>query len=211
MYRALETSLAHTDMYKTKVVVKSRGEVIWNAPVTWKISCSSDVTWFPVDEQVCEKLTDFVITFTHIRYFTVWFKNLFFESLFILNLYCARTMVNLILLSFFCIMLTLNLGKWLVASHYAWCSGQHYYTTSFNKVWIHFLHRFQSFSPRVRGFLLWESLTMVPAGNKAKRLLSVKHSRNNTLSSSSRSQLITKETIKIESIKHWSRHCDIVS
>ena len=57
MYRALETSLAHTDMYKTKVVVKSRGEVIWNAPVTWKISCSSDVTWFPIDEQVCEKVT----------------------------------------------------------------------------------------------------------------------------------------------------------
>ena len=131
----------------------------------------------------------------------------FFESLFILNLHCARTMVNLIWLSFFCIMLT----EKFVASRYVWCSGQHYYTTSFNKVWIHFLHRFQSFSPRVRGFLLWESLTMVPAGNKAKRLLSVKHSRNNTLSSSSRSQLVTKETIKIESIKHWSRHYDIVS
>ena len=142
-------------MYKTKVVVKSRGEVIWNAPVTWKISCSSDVTWFPVDEQVCEKLTDFVITFTHIRYFTVWFKNLFFESLFILNLYCARTMVNLIWLSFFCIMLT----EKFVASRYVWCSGQHYYTTSFSKVWIHFLHKFQSFSPRVRGFScenLWQ-------------------------------------------------------
>ena len=203
-------------MYKTKVVVKSRGEVIWNAPVTWKISCSSDVTWFPIDEQVCEKLTDFVITFTHIRYFTVWFKNFFWVTFYIEFTLCKNNgkpyMVNLIWLSFFCIMLTLNLGKWLVASRYVWCSGQHYYTTSFNKVWIHFLHRFQSFSLRVGGFLLWESLTMVPAGNKAKRLLSVKHSKNNTLSSSSsRSHLVTKETIKIESIKHWSRHCDIVS
>jgi len=51
---ALEASLAHTDIYKTKVTIQSDGTAIWTAPVTWKISCSSDVTWFPIDEQTCK-------------------------------------------------------------------------------------------------------------------------------------------------------------
>jgi len=48
-----ETSLAHTDMYKTKALVTHTGKVIWTAPVTWKVQCSFDVTWFPIDKQVC--------------------------------------------------------------------------------------------------------------------------------------------------------------
>ena len=55
------------------------------------------------------------------------------------------------------------------------CSGYHHCTTSSNKAWTQVLHRFKSCSWRVGDSRWWGSLTMVPAGNKAKRLLSVNH------------------------------------
>ena len=57
------------------------------------------------------------------------------------------------------------------------CSGYHYCTTStsFNKAWTQVLHRFKSCSRHVGDSRWWGSLTMVPAGNKAKRLSSVNH------------------------------------
>ena len=48
-----------------------------------------------------------------------------------------------------------------------WCSGYHYCTTSFNKVWTRILRRFKSCSGRVGDLRWWESLTMFPAANKA--------------------------------------------
>ena len=45
-------SYSHTDLYKTKAFIQSNGDVIWTNPVTWRASCSFDVTWFPVDKQV---------------------------------------------------------------------------------------------------------------------------------------------------------------
>ena len=44
--------MAHTDLYKTKALVKNTGVVFWSAPVTWRVACSFDVTWFPIDKQV---------------------------------------------------------------------------------------------------------------------------------------------------------------
>ena len=56
-----------------------------------------------------------------------------------------------------------------------WCSGYHCCTTSFYKVLTQVLRRFKS-CPRRVGDSRWRgSLTMVPAGNKAKRLSSVNH------------------------------------
>ena len=51
----------------------------------------------------------------------------------------------------------------------------HSCTTSFNKFWTQVLHRFKSCSRCVGDSQWWGSLTMVPAGNKAKLLLLVHH------------------------------------
>ena len=56
-----------------------------------------------------------------------------------------------------------------------WCSGYHYCTTSFNYTWTQVLRRFKSCSRRVGDLWWWGSLTMVPAGNKAKCLSLVNH------------------------------------
>ncbi|XP_057302527.1 neuronal acetylcholine receptor subunit alpha-2-like isoform X2 [Hydractinia symbiolongicarpus] len=48
-----DESNAHTDYYKTKATIYADGDVMWVAPVTWQVSCSFDVTWFPVDKQSC--------------------------------------------------------------------------------------------------------------------------------------------------------------
>ena len=56
-----------------------------------------------------------------------------------------------------------------------WCSGYHYCTTSFSKAWNQVLRRFKPCSRRVGDSRWWGSLTVVPAGNKAKRLSSVNH------------------------------------
>ena len=56
-----------------------------------------------------------------------------------------------------------------------WRSGYHYCTTSFNKAQTHVLGRFKSCSRSVEDSRWWGFLTMVPAGNKAKRLSSVIH------------------------------------
>ena len=50
--RANSESKFHTDMYTSKVKVSSDGTLIWNNLVTLFVSCSFDVTWFPVDKQV---------------------------------------------------------------------------------------------------------------------------------------------------------------
>ena len=49
-----------------------------------------------------------------------------------------------------------------------WCSGYYYCTISFNKAWTLVLRRFKSYSRRVGDSRWWGTLTMVPAGNKAK-------------------------------------------
>ena len=51
-YRANEFSFAHTDVYKTKALLSHTGEISWAAPVTWRVSCEFDITWFPLDKQV---------------------------------------------------------------------------------------------------------------------------------------------------------------
>ena len=51
----------------------------------------------------------------------------------------------------------------------------HYCTTSFNWVWTQVLRRFKPCSRRVGDSRWWGSLTVVPAGNKAKRLSPVNH------------------------------------
>ena len=56
-----------------------------------------------------------------------------------------------------------------------WCSGYCYCTTSFSETWTRVLRMFKSSSWHVRDLRWWGSLTVVPAGNKAKRLLSVNH------------------------------------
>ena len=52
-----------------------------------------------------------------------------------------------------------------------WCSGYHYCTTSFKKAWTQVLCRFRFCWSFVGDSRWWESLTMVAAGNKAKRLI----------------------------------------
>ena len=56
-----------------------------------------------------------------------------------------------------------------------WCSGYCCCTASFSKAWTQVLRRFKSCSLRVEDSRWWGSLTMVPAGNKAKGLSSVNH------------------------------------
>ena len=51
-----------------------------------------------------------------------------------------------------------------------WCSGYHYCTSSFKKVWTQVLHRFKTCSQHARDLQWWGSLKMVSAGNKAIRL-----------------------------------------
>ena len=55
-----------------------------------------------------------------------------------------------------------------------WCSGYHYDTTSFKKVWTQVLHRFKSYLWLCfRDYHWWESLTVVPAGNKTYYLSTI--------------------------------------
>ena len=56
-----------------------------------------------------------------------------------------------------------------------WCSGYHYCTTWFSEAWNQVLHGFKSCLQRVGDSRWWVSLTMVPAGNKTKRLSPVNH------------------------------------
>ena len=56
-----------------------------------------------------------------------------------------------------------------------WCSFYHYCTASFYETWTQALCIFKSCSRRVGESQWWGSLTMVLAGNKAKRLSSVNH------------------------------------
>ena len=56
-----------------------------------------------------------------------------------------------------------------------WCSAHHYCTTSFNEIWTQVLCKLKSCSQRVGDSRWWGSLTMVPPGNKAKRLSWVNH------------------------------------
>ena len=55
--------------------------------------------------------------------------------------------------------------------------GYHYCTTSFNKAWTQVLRNFKSCSRCIRDSQWWESLTMIPAENKVKRLSSVNHTK----------------------------------
>ena len=57
-----------------------------------------------------------------------------------------------------------------------WCSDYHHCTTSYNQSWTQAFRKFKPCSWRVRNLRWWGSLTMVPAGNKAKHLSSVNHS-----------------------------------
>ena len=69
-----------------------------------------------------------------------------------------------------------NLAETFLIKYVApWCNGYEYCTTSFNKAWAQVLCRFKSCSRRVGYLRWWGSLTMVPAGSKAKRLSLVNH------------------------------------
>ena len=84
----------------------------------------------------------------------------------------------------------MNLHGYEVTSYVAlWCSVYDYCRTSFNKAWTQVMHRFKSYSWHVRDLRWWGSLAVVLAGNKAKRLSSVKHT--------------TKQVIIIIIIKSW--------
>ena len=52
--------------------------------------------------------------------------------------------------------------------------GYHYCTTSSNKAWTQVLHKFKCYLRRAACWR-FEMVTMIPAGNKAKRLSSVDH------------------------------------
>ena len=54
-----------------------------------------------------------------------------------------------------------------------WCSGYHYCTTWLSKVWCQVLRIFKSWLRWAGDSRWWRSLTMDPAGNKAKRFSSV--------------------------------------
>ena len=56
-----------------------------------------------------------------------------------------------------------------------WCSGYRYCRTAFNKTWTQVPRWFKSCSRRVGDSRWWVCLTMVPAGNKVKRLSLVNH------------------------------------
>ena len=60
-----------------------------------------------------------------------------------------------------------NLSIWTLAP---WCCGNHYCITLFKKVWTQILRMLKSCSQRVGDSWWWRSLTMVPAGYKAKCL-----------------------------------------
>jgi len=44
---------SHTDIYKSKAIVRNNGWVMWSMPVIWYASCEPDTTWFPLDQQKC--------------------------------------------------------------------------------------------------------------------------------------------------------------
>ena len=69
----------------------------------------------------------------------------------------------------------LHLTMWRRGVVVPWCSGYHYCTTSFYKAWTQVLRRLKSCSRLVGDSRWWASLTMVPAGKNANRLLSVNH------------------------------------
>ena len=73
-----------------------------------------------------------------------------------------------------------------------WCSGYHCCTTSFIKAWAQVLSRCKSCLRRVGDSRCWGSLTMVPAGNKAKRFSSVNYTTKNNSSLSSSTLLFNK-------------------
>ena len=64
--------------------------------------------------------------------------------------------------------------RFCAGSNPAWHIGDNC-TTSFNLAWTQVLRGFKPCSRRVGDSRWWRSLTMVPAGNKAKRLSSVNH------------------------------------
>ena len=85
-----------------------------------------------------------------------------------------------------------------------WCSGYHYCTTSFSKVWTQVLRRFSSCSRRVGDSQWWRSLTMAPAGNEAKCLSSVNHTTKKKNNSSSIQFNSIAGGMKYNSFLFWS-------
>ena len=77
--------------------------------------------------------------------------------------------------SYFLLLYVLCSGKLFIYIVVPWCRGYHYCTSSFSETWIQVLRRFKSCSRRVGDWRWWGSLTMVPAGNKTKHILSVNH------------------------------------
>ena len=70
-----------------------------------------------------------------------------------------------------------------------WCGGYHNYTTSFIKTWTQALRRLKSCSRLVGDSQWWESLTVVPAGNKATPFVGQSYDKISSSSSSSSSSL----------------------
>ena len=61
------------------------------------------------------------------------------------------------------------------------CNCYHYYTNSFTEAWNQVLRRLKTCSRCVEDSRWWGSLTIVPAGNKAKRLSPVNHTKKTIL------------------------------
>eukprot|EP00794_Sanderia_malayensis_P009290 gene9290-10271_t len=50
---AVMESKGKDDLYKSHVIVRNTGKVVWMSPLTLQASCSIYLKWFPFDEQVC--------------------------------------------------------------------------------------------------------------------------------------------------------------
>ena len=73
-----------------------------------------------------------------------------------------------------------------------WCSGYRYCKTSFRKVWMQILRWLKPCSRRVKDLKWWEFLTMVPAGNEKTLFLGQPYHKNNSLSSSMITGMISR-------------------
>ena len=81
-----------------------------------------------------------------------------------------RSLNNTVLWYHIIVMMTVQkeVWCWLKFQTAQWCSGYHYWLTSFNKAWAQVLRRFKSWQ-------WWRSLTMASAGNRTKGFSSVNH------------------------------------
>ncbi|XP_066936536.1 neuronal acetylcholine receptor subunit alpha-4-like [Clytia hemisphaerica] len=46
----------HNEIYRTNVQIHHKGMLTWTSNIEWKANCEVDITWFPLDKQVCNLL-----------------------------------------------------------------------------------------------------------------------------------------------------------